>query len=148
MRLQGAESFRKGDALMDQQITFQMVAFFVTVAGALAGVWWRIEARIDKANTALTEALREVKGACHSEAATAHAAASLVGEQLAEFRLHCSETYVRKDGLREMRDELVGRIGDVKLSVDHLNDRMDRVIEAAHPAPAPQKTPSARATRG
>ncbi len=144
MRREGAG---EGQALMDQQITLQMVVFLIAVISALAGVWWRIEARIDKANTALTDALREVKGACHSEAATAHAAASLVGEQLAEFRLHCSETYVRKDGLREMRDELVGRIGDVKLSVDHLNDRMDRVIEAAHPAPAPQKPPSARANR-
>lgn len=144
MRREGAG---EGQALMEQQITLQMVVFLIAVMSALAGVWWRIEARIDKANTALADALREVKVACHSEAATAHAAASMVGDQLAEFRLHCSETYVRKDGLREMRDELVGRIGDVKLSVDHLNDRMDRVIEAAHPAPPPQKPPSARANR-
>lgn len=144
MRREGAG---EGQALMDQQITLQMVVFLIAVMGALASVWWRIEGRIEKANTALTEALASMKTECHSEATAAGASASLAMQQLAEFRLHCSETYVRKDGLREMRDELVGRIGDVKLSVDHLNDRMDRVIEAAHQASAPPKTPPARPHR-
>lgn len=136
---------------MDQQVTLQMVIFFITVVSALAGIWWRIEARIektiaatDKTATALAEALKEVKQDCHSEAQAAHSSAVLVGQQLAEFRLHCAETYVPKAGLKEMRDELVGRIGDVKVSVDHLNDRMDRVIEAAHQAAAPGKVPAAR----
>lgn len=136
---------------MDQQITLQMVIFLIAVMGALASVWWRIEGRIEKTSatmeksvSALVETLREVKNDCHSEAGAAHSSAVLVGQQLAEFRLHCAETYVPKAGLKEMRDELVGRIGDVKVSMDHLSDRMDRVIEAAHQTAPAKNAPIRR----
>lgn len=116
---------------MDQQITVGLVAFFITAIGAIAGVWWRIEARMEK-----------VKEECKTEAATAHALASIVAQRIADHQLLCAQTYIQKADLKEFRDEIVGRIGDVKVSMDHLSDRMDRVFEQGRQADQPPKPPS------
>ena len=68
-------------------------------------------------------------------------------DDLAAHKLHCAETYVSKEGLREVRDEIMHGVRDlrasvdqsmrdVKASVDGLNQRIDRVAE---------RTPASRA---
>lgn len=61
-------------------------------------------------------------------------------DDLAAHKLHCAETYVSKEGLREVRDEIMHGVRDLrtsfdqsmrdmKASVDGLNQRIDRVAE-------------------
>lgn len=121
---------------MDQQVTLGLVAFFITSLGAIAGVWWRIEGRLDK-----------TRDACKAEADAAAALATLAGQRLNDHQLYCSQTYIQKSDIKEFRDELMGRLGDVGSKVDHLNDRMDRVIEAAaRPAAEGRASTRSRAT--
>lgn len=99
-------------------ITGADIGFILMMIFAIAGAWWRVETAIGKA-----------KSDTIMRAEAAIALASLNSKELAEHKLHVAETYITKQGLREVRDEIMGGVRDLKNSVDHLNERMDRVIE-------------------
>lgn len=92
-------------------ITGEMVGLFVAVFGAIAGLWWRVEARIDSAK----------------------AKAQLVADDFARYQTHVAETYITKQGLRETTEQIMSGIGDLKATVDHLNSRIDQIIENRPP---------------
>lgn len=104
---------------MTGPITWEMVAAFLVVLGALSGAWWRIETRIE---------------AARRDAATAVAAASaqahIAQQQLAEFRIHVAETYASKGGVREGYDRLAAAVQHVAEEITRLHERMDRIIES------------------
>lgn len=95
-----------------------VVGFFVMLFGAISGVWWRIEGRVDRA-----------KGEAVEKASIAAREASEVRGELAAHRLHVAEFYVSKQGLRETKDEIMDAIHGVKAAVDHMVVRVDRVVE-------------------
>lgn len=105
-------------------ITTETVLFVLAVLGAIAGLWWRVEAAI---KTAKAEAMLRAESAA--------ALASLAQQQLGEHKLHVAETYITKAGLREQTEQIMSGVAAVKASVDQLNQRMDQVIENRHPMP-------------
>lgn len=94
------------------------VIFFITVSGALWGIWWRIEGKVDRAKS---EAVQKA-----TEAATE---AANVRADLAAHRLHCAETYITKAGMRESTELIMEALQGVKQAVDHMALRVDRVVE-------------------
>ena len=100
-------------------ITSETVVFFLTVAGALSGVWWRIDAQINKAKSDLATAL-----------AVEAAKASLTATQLAEYKIHVAETYISKSGHREANQHVMDALADMKSAIDGINTRFDRVLTA------------------
>jgi hypothetical protein len=103
--------------MTSQDILLQLGPFFTAVLGAL-GLWWKLEGRIKAAENAAT-----------LKAEAAVASAQILAAQLAEYKLHVSETYVTKSGLRETTEQIMAAIGDVKSSVNGLTTRLDRIIE-------------------
>lgn len=98
-------------------ITSEMVIFFIAVASAVSGIWWRIESRIDKVKTdqALSIAATEAK-------------ASITATQLAEYKVHVAETYISKAGHRDANQHVMDALVDMKSAVDGINARIDRVL--------------------
>lgn len=96
-----------------------VVGFFLMLFGAISGVWWRIEGRVDKAKQEATD-----------KAMAASMKADIVVAQLAGLRIHVAENYVSKAGHREMTDAVMDAIGAVRTAVDGLSMRVDRIFEA------------------
>lgn len=92
-------------------ITAELVVFGLAVLGAIAGLWWRIEARIDKA--ASDNALR---------AEAAKIKAETAARELAEYKVHVAETFATKAGLTES----LNRLHD---ALDKLTARIDMLIQ-------------------
>ena len=84
-------------------ITFQMIATAVPIIILVLTIWWKVENRIDSAK------------------ARAEAAA----QSLAEYKTHVAETYVSKQGLREVRDEIMNAIDSVNNNIARINSRID-----------------------
>lgn len=109
-------------------ITSELVGFVILIIGFVTGAWVRIEAIVNRARS---EAM--------TAAAMAANRADVTAAALAEHRLHVSETYVSKVGLREQTERIMGAIEGVGGQVSHLNERIDRVIEG-QPAPPSRRT--------
>lgn len=95
-----------------------VVSFFVMLFGALSGVWWRVEGKVDKARSEATD-----------KAIAASMKADIVVTQLAELRLYVAENYVSKAGHRETMDQVMEAIGAVRQAVDALSGRIDRMYD-------------------
>lgn len=100
-------------------ITTEFVVFMLTILAAVFGAWRRIESVIKRETQAV-----------QSLAAAASAHAQLVGSQLAEHKLHVAENYITKAGMREMRDEIMTGVRELKGSVSTIHDRIDQIILA------------------
>lgn len=112
---------------MTGAITWEQIVFFIGLLGMVAGVWWRIEGRVEKA-----------KSEASTLASAAHALAALTRQELADHRLHTAETYVTKAGMQEQTSQIMRAIEGVGNRIDGLNERLDRLYEAR---------PTGRATR-
>jgi uncharacterized protein YpmB len=95
-----------------------VIGFFVMLMGAISGVWWRIEGRVDRAKA---EAVQKA-----AEAATE---AASVRADLAAHKLHTAETYVTKAGMQEQTGQIMRAIEGVGNRLDGLNERLDRLYE-------------------
>lgn len=109
---------------MQGAVTFEFVAVVAAVVTFIAGVWWRVEGRIEKAKGEAVKAVEDE----HKAVQAVSAQANLALTQIADLKVHAAETYVTKAGLREMKDEMLEAIRDVKGSVDHLNARLDTAL--------------------
>ena len=94
------------------------VGFFVMVSGTLWGIWWRIEGGVEKAKTEVA-----------AVAASANALATLTRQELADHKLHVSETYVTKAGMLEQTSQILRSIEGVGNRIDGLHERLDRMYE-------------------
>jgi hypothetical protein len=102
----------------------QVIYIVAAIAGAVASaigtalaIWFRIDKRIKDGETAASLQI---------EAAAARAL--LVASQLGEYKTHVAETYVSKQGLREVRDEIMSAVRDLKGGVASIHERIDQVI--------------------
>jgi hypothetical protein len=116
------------------------VIFFITVSGALWGIWWRIEGKVD---TARRDALERVEAArkeaaervdvarkeASERASVAILEASNARIDLAAHRLYCAESFITKAGMRESTELIMEALQGVKQAVDHMALRVDRVVE-------------------
>ncbi|MDX0654237.1 hypothetical protein GOD34_26210 [Sinorhizobium medicae] len=83
------------------------VGFMVMLAGAGWRVWARVEAKVKVAEDK----------------------ADRVAADLAAQRLHVAETYITKQGMREATESIMEAISGVKIAVDHMTLRVDRIVE-------------------
>jgi hypothetical protein len=113
----------RGEALSGA-ITWDQILFFFGLLSLVAGIWWRVEGKIDKAKL---EA---------STVAAANALASLSRQELADHRLHVSEVYATKQGMQEQTSQLLRAIEGVGNRIDGMNERLDRAFENTAAAPA------------
>jgi hypothetical protein len=96
--------------------------FFITVSGALWGIWWRIEGKVSVAE---------------DKAAKVQERSDKVASDLASFRVHAAETFATKQGMQEQTSQLLRAIEGVGNRIDGMNERLDRAFE--HTAAAPPR---------
>lgn len=105
---------------MTGQELMYAVLFFASISGALWAVWWRIEGKVDRAKSEAVaradEAQRHVDG---------------VSRDLAAYKLHVSETYSTKSGMKEIKDEILGAVSGIRDDVRHLATRIDTMHESS-----------------
>lgn len=92
---------------MTPEEIMKAVLFFLTVAGAGWGIWWKIDGKL------AAQRLETEK----------------VAHELAQHRLHVAEAYVSKAGLRETTEQIMEAISGVKAAVDNMTLRVDRIVE-------------------
>jgi len=92
---------------MTPEEIMKAVLFFLTVAGAGWGIWWKIDGKLT------AQRLETEK----------------VANELAQHRLHVAEAYVSKAGLRETTEQIMEAISGVKAAVDNMTLRVDRIVE-------------------
>lgn len=104
---------------MTPQELMSAVLFLLAVVGAIAAFWWRVEGKVKGADDKAERAL----------------------DELAEHRLHVAENYLTKAGMREVKDEIMNAIHDVKGSIEHLGGRIDSMYaHTAAPRPVRKAT--------
>lgn len=106
------------------------VGFIVMLLTAIAGVWWRVEGKIDKSKEEATDRADDAKRM-----------AEKLANDLAAHKLHVAESYVTKSGLRELKDEILGAVSGIRDDVRHLATRIDTMHEAAS-KPRPTRRPA------
>lgn len=92
---------------------------FVALAGLVLTVWWKVESKI-------IDAKNKADG---------------TDRDLAAYKLHVSETYSTKSGMKEIKDEILGAVSGIRDDVRHLATRIDTMHEAKHkPRPTRRTT--------
>ena len=86
-------------------ITWEVISAVIVVFGVVSSVWWRVEGMI----RATTDAL-------------------------AVHKLHVAETYVTKAGMTEQTNQIMKAIESVGGKLDHLNGRIDGMMQPKAPA--------------
>ena len=104
---------------MNEFLTPADITFGLAVIVALAGLWFRVENRIESAKQK----------------------AELVAKELAVYQRHVAETYVTKDGLREQISQVMSGISDLKQSVGHVANRVDSLVDQQSPTRRSRGTP-------
>ena len=84
-----------------------VIGFFLMLMGTIAGVWRRVENKVDRAK-------KEAMDIANS----ASLKVDLVSAQLQEHRIHVAQEYISKSGQREMMDGVMEAIAAVVRSVD------------------------------
>lgn len=103
---------------MTPEEIMKAVLFFLTVAGAGWGIWWKIDGRVKEGEKATEGRIKAAEDKADRAAA-----------DLAQHKLHTAEHYVSKQGLRETHEQLMAAIGGVKDAVDQMTLRVDRIVE-------------------
>lgn len=116
-----------------------VVMFFMAVSGALWGIWWRIEGKVDTARKEAAERVDIARKEASERASVAILEASNARIDLAAHRLHCAETFITKAGMRESTELIMEALQGVKQAVDHMAIRVDRVVENQASKPQPRR---------
>ncbi len=68
-----------------------------------------------------------------------------VKDDLSTYKLHVAETYVPNIAMRQMKDEIMGAVKELKTdlgrSLEHMGDRLDRMAADGSPVPPRKRTP-------
>lgn len=103
---------------MTPEEIMKAVLFFLTVAGAGWGIWWKIDSRVKEGEKATEGRIR-----------AAEERAEKIAVDLAAHRLHTSEVYATKAGMHEQTAQLLRAIEGVGNRIDGLHERLDRAFE-------------------
>lgn len=100
-------------------ITWEIIAMFLALGGAVAGGFWRIWALIDSAKK---DALLRAEAGI--------ALASLARDELSAHKLHVAETYTTKQSLAEQTQQIMRAIESLGDKIDRMDGRIDGVMMA------------------
>lgn len=89
-------------------ITGEMVGLFILVLGAIAGFWWRIEARLSEQDKARTTAIADL------------------AKDLSEHKLFVAQNHVTAASLREAEGRLIAAIDKLATRLEAIADKMDK----------------------
>jgi len=103
---------------MTPEEIMKAVLFFLTVAGAGWGIWWKIDGRV-----------KESEKASESRIKSAEDKADKAASDLAAHKLHAAETFATKAGMQEQTAQLLRAIEGVGNRIDGLHERLDRAFE-------------------
>jgi len=103
---------------MTTVITTELVLFGLAVFAAISGLWWRVETKI-----AAAQEQAGLKGMM------AHTKAEIIATDFARYQTHAAETYVSKQGMREVRDEIMNALNGMSGNLGRINDRIDRFVD-------------------
>jgi len=92
-----------GETMSEAVTWFQIAVALVSIAGAVGGVWWRLQNQVST-NRALAD------------------------QRLYEFKIHIAETYVTKAGMTEQTDRLMRAIEGLGEKIDRTNERIDQAF--------------------
>lgn len=102
----------------------------LSLAGVLSGLltllgtgWWR-----------MTIMIRDSKKEAMEAAFTASNKADLARLELAAHQRHVAESYVHKDGLREVTAQIMGAIGTVNDQLHEMRSRIDKLLDRPTPS--------------
>ena len=90
-------------------ITVEMVIAFITIVGAIGGVWWRIEAKF----TALSDELLRAR------------------DDLANYKIYVAQTHVSVPTLKETEERLITAIEKLVTRFETLVARIEKRSGAA-----------------
>lgn len=85
-----------------------VVAFIVTLFGALTGIFWRMWGLIHDAGAKGEQAQKD----------------------LAEYKLRAAETFATKTGMQEQTSQIMRAIESVANRIDGLTERIDNIMAA------------------
>ncbi|MER8481162.1 hypothetical protein [Mesorhizobium sp. M1322] len=94
------------------------IGFFITVSGALWVIWWRIEGKVEA-----------VRAEAQRAADAAAALAIQAKDETAAHRLYVAQTYITKEGLRDVRDEIMSAMHDIKGAIETVGGRIDGMYQ-------------------
>lgn len=103
---------------MTPEEIMKAVLFFLTVAGAGWGIWWKIDSRV-----------KEGEKATEGRVRVAEEKADKASADLAAHKLHAAETFATKAGMQEQTAQLLRAIEGVGNRIDGLHERLDRAFE-------------------
>lgn len=103
---------------MTPEEIMKAVLFFLTVAGAGWGIWWKIDGRVKESEKASETRIK----AAEDKADTAQ-------KDLAAHKLHAAEIFATKAGMHEQTSQLLRAIEGVGNRIDSMNERLDRAFE-------------------
>ena len=87
----------------------------LTVCGTL---YWRVQVMV-----------KEVRDEAALRAEASLAVAHTAARELADHKLHSAETFVSKQGLREVEDRIMDGLGALGSQITGMNGRIDRMLE-------------------
>lgn len=115
---------------------FTLVVFILTIVGACAAAWWRVELKADKVKDAAYFKIDRVEkdankkiDAAHLRAEAAAGLASTARQELADHKLHVAQHYVSKEGHRESTEQVMRAIADVSGEIKGIRTRFDTFID-------------------
>lgn len=108
-------------AAMQGAVTWESISsvifFALTVGGAIAAVWFRVEGRVSaaetkaaKANEAMAEEIDKVR------------------KEMAEHKLFAAEKYIKQEAFEKMEARVMASEARMIASIDNLAQRIDRVL--------------------
>lgn len=98
--------------------TIALMSVILAAAGLLLGVWRTWDNRLTSA-----------KSEAMVSADNAMKVALAVKDMLQEHKTYCAQVFVQRDGVREIRDEIMSAVGSLRGELRAMSDRVDRAIE-------------------
>lgn len=96
---------------MTPEEIMKAVMFFIAVAGAGWGIWWKVEGRVKEVDRKADKAIAD----------------------LAAHKLHAAETFATKTSQAEQTAQLLRAIEGVGNRIDGVHERLDRLYENPPP---------------
>lgn len=93
------------------------IGFFLTVSGALWGIWWRIDAQI-----------KASRQDAMLRAEAAYQLATMARQEVQELRLDVATNYATKHGMHEQTTQMLRAIESVASRIDGLTERLDNIL--------------------
>lgn len=123
--------------MTDQVLTIGFVVMFFGGCGAAFAIWRRIENIVKNAKDEAIASFAEFKQEIRREIEKIKTdqgtiqqsmgmATQLFGSQLQDMRVMMAEQYVRRDGLKDLKEEFAVDMTELKGSIAVINGRLDR----------------------